>query len=57
MTRKFDITQEQRILKADKALGIHEILDKTRLQIAKLIKSNEDFRDMVDSQIVESNDL
>ena len=40
-----------------KALGTHETLDETRLQIAKLIKSNEDFRDRVDSQIVESNDL
>ena len=50
---KFDITQHQRILKADKALSIHETLDKTRLQIAKLLKSNEDFRAKVDSQIVE----
>ena len=35
---RFNISQHQRILKADKTLSIYETLNETRLQIAKLLK-------------------
>ena len=53
----FNLDDEIRLLKTDKKVAIHHLVDKAALDIKDLMRQNEKMKERIGSQISESNSL